>query len=599
MSTTLQEQLEAELATWQDAGLRRHLALPDGVDFTSNNYLALATDPRLVEAAREALERDGVGAAAARLLRGHLEVHQRAEAAAANWLGTEAALLFVSGWQANQAVLTTFAGAGDVIFSDALNHASLIDGARLSKASVEIFAHNDLADLSRRLARHTGARRRLVVVESIYSMDGDLAPLDELVALAERYDAHLYIDHAHGAGVFEGRFVDSPRALGQMVTGGKALGVGGAFVCASEVAIDLLVNRGRAFVFTTAVPPATAAALRRAIELIQAEPARRERVHHLAALLRRRLQDGGVDAPGKSPIVPVLLGSADRAMAIAEQVRHSGYDVRAVRPPTVPAGTSRLRIVVHADHDEAQIEGLAKAVCAAVGEHADEVVAQAATPVRPAPLVVCGTDTGVGKTVVSAVLVRALLRADRPVRYLKPVQTGEDSDTVAVTELAGLPEAAVCAPVVELPLPASVDQAAEHAGMEVCVDQVERGVSAHLDAAPEATWVLECAGGLRVPYNEREDQADLLQRLNAPVVLVARSGLGTLNHTLLTLDGLSARKLEVVALFLVGPPHPANLETLRRRLGSLAIFELDHLDPLTPAAVDDWLAAHRLEDLLR
>lgn len=598
MSSSLQDVLRTELKRWEAAGLRRELVLPEGVDFTSNNYLGLADDPRLVSAARKALERYGVGAPAARLLRGNLEIHQEAESSAATWLGTEAALLFPSGWQANQAAITTFTNREDVIFSDALNHASLIDGARLSKAPVRIFQHNDLEDLSLKLDQHQSARRRLIMVESVYSMDGDLAPLEALLELAHRYDAHLYIDHAHGAGVFENRYLQSDRILAQMVTGGKALGVGGAFICGSQTVIELLINRGRSFVFTTAVTPPTAAALVKAIQLVQQEPERATRVRALAHRLRLKLSSHGIEAPGESPIVPVVLGSEARSMAVAKAVRGAGFDVRAVRPPTVPAGTSRLRIVCHANHSEAQIDGLAASIAQAVKAHPSQTPSPQSQP-KPTPrsLVVCGTDTEVGKTVVSALLVRSLLRRDIPVRYLKPVQTGDDSDTETVRMLSALPQSLMLDPVVALPLPASVDQAAEDAGTSVHLNEVYEGVRHCYGEAPEAFWISECAGGLRVPYNTTEDQADLLEQLKAPVVLVARSGLGTLNHTLLTVEAMKARSLKLTMLFLVGDAHPANLKTLSQRLPQTPIYEIPRLASVDTEHLDRWLDSSQMERL--
>ena len=596
MATSLQDELHIELKRWEAAGLKRELVLPEGVDFTSNNYLGLANDKRLVAAAKKALDEFGVGAAAARLLRGNLKVHQEAEHTAARWLGSEAALLFPSGWQANQAALTTLTTSQDVIFSDALNHASLIDGARLSKAPVEIFEHNDTQDLEERLKKHSGARRRIIVVESVYSMDGDLAPLSELLDVAERHDAHLYIDHAHGAGVFEDRYLNSDRILGQMVTGGKALGVGGAFICGSRVLIDLLINRGRSFVFTTAVTPSTAAALTKAIELVTSEPERAARVLQQAKRLREKLSVQGIHAPGESPIVPVVLGSEKRAMAVAESIREAGFDVRAIRPPTVPAGTSRLRIVCHADHTEAQIDKLSETIAHSVARFPEENTEPPA-PARPQTMVVCGTDTEVGKTVVSALLVRSLLRRDVPLRYLKPIQTGDDSDTQTVQSLSGMPQSLMLDPVVWLPLPASVDQAAEDAGTEVRLNTVLAGVQERFKQAPEALWISECAGGLRVPYNTKEDQGDLLQALGAPVALVARSALGTLNHTLLTVEAMERRGLKLAALFLVGDYHPANFKTLQSRLPNIPIYELPRLEPLNTDALDAWLDEHSLERL--
>lgn len=604
MSTSLSQELRSELEAWEAAGLRRDLALPQGRDFTSNDYLALSRDPRVVAAAGKALEEWGAGAPAARLLRGSYPPHLEAERAAARWLGSEAALLFPSGWQANQALLTTLAGADDVIFSDALNHASLIDGCRLSRATTVVFSHSDLGQLDRLLASHAGARRRLVAIEDVYSMDGDLSPLEDHVALAERHDAWLVLDSAHAAGLYPHRLAMNHRVLARMVTGGKALGVSGGFVCASQDVIDLLINRGRSFVFTTATSPATAAALVAAIGILAAEPERAQQAHAAARRLRQALRDKGIEARGESPIVPVVLGDEGRAMRVAESVRGQGFDVRAVRPPTVPAGTSRLRVVCHSDHTDVEVDALAAAIARACAEEPEAASAAAAAPAAgppPSPLVVCGTDTEVGKTVVSALLVRAALRQGHETRYLKPVQTGDDSDTETVRSLAGLGPDQAGDPVRELALPASVDQAAEAEGTSVTVAEVLSGISSRVGDHPGATWILECAGGLRVPFNDDEDQADLLAALRAPVVLVARSGLGTLNHTLLSLEAAARRGLPVRGVVLVGERHEANEGTLRRWLPGVPMVMVPRFETLAPEVLDAWLSQSgaELEELVR
>lgn len=605
MNDSIGDALRAELDAWTAAGLRRELTAPEGLDFTSNDYLGLARDPRVVAAARAALEEWGAGACAARLLRGNLPPHEAAERACAAWLGEEAALLLPSGWQANAALLPTLAGADDLILSDALVHASLIDGARLSRARRVVFAHNDLADLAAKLGRGGAARRRIVVVEEVYSMDGDLAPLGALLELCEAQDAHLVVDHAHAAGLYEDRLPPAhPRVLARVVTGGKALGAAGGFVCGRREVIELLVNRGRAFVFTTAPPPATAAALEAAIRIVRAEPERAARAHANAARLRERLRAGGLEPLGEAPIVPVLLGGAERAMSVAAAVRARGFDVRAVRPPTVPVGGSRLRLVCRASHEETQLDALADAVLAAVRATTPRTspLAPAAPALSPPRCwFVTGTDTGVGKTVVSALLVRALRAAGRTAGYFKPVQTGPDDDTGTVRALTGSSAELAPRPAVALPRPASVDQAAAAAGVEVSVAGLQSSIMKH--CAPRAgapiDWIIEGAGGLRVPLNAREDLADLLRRLDAPVVLVARSGLGTLNHTLLTLEALEARRLRCVALFLVGPPHPDNVRTLAGRHPELPIFEVPQFRAVTADALDLWLAANDLGALLR
>ncbi len=606
MKDPLGEALRAELTAWDAAGLRRALAAPIGLDFTSSDYLGLAREPRVIAAARAALEEFGAGACAARLLRGNLPPHAAAERACAAWTGEEAALLLPSGWQANAALLPTFAGADDVILSDELNHASLIDGARLARARRVVFRHNDLADLAAHLGRASAARRRLIVIEDVYSMDGDLAPLGALLDLCEAHDAHLIVDHAHAAGLYDDRLPPAhPRVLARVVTGGKALGAAGAFVCGRREVADLLLNKGRAFVFTTAPPPSVAAALEAAIRILRAEPERAAHAHANAARLRERLHAGGLETRGESPIVPVVLGDAVRAMRVAAAVREAGFDVRAVRPPTVPEGTSRLRLVCHAAHAAAQVDALAAAVIAAARadpEAAGTGAAASRSRFAARTLVIAGTDTDVGKTVVSALLVRALRAAGRPVGYFKPVQCGPDDDTATVRELSGLEAAQSPRPAYALTKPASVDQAAAADGVEVTVagvlKKIEEKTSQPLKRGNAATWLIELAGGLRVPFNAREDQSDLLRGLAAPIVLVARSGLGTLNHTLLTLEALESRRLRVVALFLVGPPHPENARTLAARYPDLPLFELPQFRAVDPAALDLWLAVNDLSALL-
>ncbi|MDP6940810.1 MAG: dethiobiotin synthase [Planctomycetota bacterium] len=592
MKEKLPHEIQGELASWEAAGLKRVMEPPKGIDFTTNDYLGLSGDSRIRDAAAQALSKFGPGAPASRLLRGHLPPHENAEKKAADWCGDESALLFSSGWQANQAILSSFAQKGDIVFSDELNHASLIDGCRISDASVRVFLHNNLQDLERQLSTSTCARRRFVVVEHVYSMDGDLAPLEELASLCELHDAWLIVDEAHAAGLYP--FFQHDRLFLRMITGGKALGLGGGFVCGSKTAIDLLINRGRSFVFTTASSPVTASALSKAIELVQAEPERAEAAHRAAKKLRDGLSEQGIETRGSSPIVPVVLRSESRALKVAQTLQNAGFDIRAIRPPTVPAGTSRLRIVCHANHKDSDIENL----CSILAPLAQGVDNSKPEPVTERRLVVCGTDTDVGKTVVSALLVRAAQNSCPSVRYFKPVQTGEDSDTQSVSELAELPEAELVSPVVQLRLPASVDQAAEAERVSVTVEQVHLRMKKTFGAYPNHHWIVETAGGLLVPFNRMEDQSQLLQRLNAPGVLVARSGLGTLNHTLLSLEAARSRGIEIRALFLVGEEHSANFNTLNNRLGTLPIFQLPHFvgGPST-ARLDSWLENNSLEFL--
>ena len=385
--------LSQELAALERAGLRRRLRPLHGrtgasvadsnrvlCDFSSNDYLGLATDPRLALAAATALDSAGTGAAAARLISGHHELHDELERALARFVGTEAALLFPSGYMANLGAIPALVGRGDAIYSDVLNHASLIDGCRLSRADVHVLPHAGLADLERALERQGGGRyrRRMIVVEGIYSMGGDLYPLDALVPLARRYDAWIYLDDAHGVGVLgpNGRGSGEHWGVGDAVdilmgTLGKACGVAGAFVAGSRPLVDYLTNRARAFVYTTGTPPALAAAARRALEVVAQEPERRGRLRDNARRLRAGLAARGWPAAGPDDghIVPVVIGASEATMAVAAALEAAGFLVGAIRPPTVPAGTARLRITVSTAHDAAAIDALLDALAAALPSH--------------------------------------------------------------------------------------------------------------------------------------------------------------------------------------------------------------------------------------
>jgi len=593
----LRARMRLQTDDWRAAGLARELALPRGLDFCSNDYLGLSREPRVVEAAVEAARLFGAGAPSSRLLRGHLAVHEEAEREAAHWCGVEAALLFPSGYQANLALLGVLAGAEDVVLSDRLNHASLIDGLRLCGAQRRIVPHLDLTAYADSLAAASAARRRLVVVEDVYSMDGDRAPVAGLLDLCEQHDAYLLLDSAHAAGLLPMRGSGHPRLAARVLTGGKALGVAGAFVCGSAELREQLLNHGRSFIYTTATPPPVAAALTAAMRVIQLEPERADAALARAEELRSLLRAGGLEAGGEAAIVPVVLGTAGLAMAVAADLQQQGFDVRAVRPPTVPPGSSRLRLVTHADHAPEEIEGLAVALLASVAERKRQAFLEETPQASPAPLlVVAGTDTDVGKTVVSALLARAMLLRHRDVHYLKPLQTGGDLDTPTVARLAGLAQDQLLEPLAQLPRPASVDQAAKAAGLRLGLRELLEGFAQRRLFAGKAGALLlaECAGGLRVPINERADQLDLLQALRAPVVLVARSGLGTLNHSLLSLEACSSRGIAVRALFLVGETHAENVASLRARVGSLPILEVPHFKQLDTASLDLWLGAEDL-----
>jgi 8-amino-7-oxononanoate synthase len=368
--------LEAELAALDAAGLRRRLRpLESAAEaevllagrsvllFSSNNYLGLAMHPAVRAAAARAIERYGCSAGASRLIAGHFDLHAAVETKLARFKGTEAALLFPSGYQANVGTISALVGQGDHVFSDALNHASIVDGCRLSRASVHVYPHRDVRALEAELAAAPPGRRRLIVTDSVFSMDGDRAPLAALAALAETYHSWLMVDEAHATGVLGARGAGLAEAEGltdrvtvHMGTLGKALGGAGAYVAGSQALIDLLVNRARSFVYTTGLAPAAAAAAGAALDVLAAEPERRLALDRNAAHLRQGLRALGLDVGGDTHIIPVLVGDNHRALALAEALLARGVLVQAIRPPTVPPGTARLRVTPMATHTGAQIE---------------------------------------------------------------------------------------------------------------------------------------------------------------------------------------------------------------------------------------------------
>jgi 8-amino-7-oxononanoate synthase len=350
------EEFEARLATTLaelgDAGLLRRMRGPQGIDFVSNDYLGLAENPHLVDTMRAALADLPAGSGGSRLLRGHHRVFESIEPRLASFSGSESALLYGSGYTANIGLLQAIVSPDDVIFSDERNHASLIDGIRLTKAATVIYPHQNLEALDSALGRaRTG--RAVIVTESVFSMDGDLTPLGALCDIAERRGAVLVVDEAHATGLYgprgSGRTEElglRDRVLATIHTGGKALGSGGAWVAGSRRLCDVLVNRSRSFIFSTAPLPVLAAALGAGLDIVGREPDRRREVHRKSALLRHALGECGVCTSGTSPIVPIVAGSNEAALALQSQLMAAGFDVRAIRPPSVPPGTARLRVTV-------------------------------------------------------------------------------------------------------------------------------------------------------------------------------------------------------------------------------------------------------------
>jgi 8-amino-7-oxononanoate synthase len=372
----LEQRVGQRLGELEQAGLSRRLRPAQGIDFSSNDYLGLATHPLLKERMIEAVRAEGCGATGSRLMRGHSESFAAVERQFAAFKGTESSLYFGSGYLANLAALTTFIETGDVVFSDSLNHASLIDGLRLTKARRVVFPHCDVNALRRLVAAERGSGQRFLITESLFSMEGDVPPLKEYAALCRETDTALIIDEAHAVGVYGPRGSGLIEACGidddvflSINTAGKALGVGGAFVSGQAWAIDYLIQRARPFIFSTAPPPPLAAAIEAALTLVASEPLRRFRLLEHAELLRRLLAERNVTVmPGQSQIIPVILGDNQRAVRVAALLHSAGFDVRAVRPPAVAAGFARLRITVNSNHHETVLHSFASTLATVMAE---------------------------------------------------------------------------------------------------------------------------------------------------------------------------------------------------------------------------------------
>jgi 8-amino-7-oxononanoate synthase len=365
----------ARLEELRERGLYRRLRLVEGPQgprvlldgrevllLCSNDYLGLAADPRVREAAAEAAMRWGAGAGAARLISGNMEPHRELEEALAGFKGYERALLFGSGYMANVGTIQALAGPGEVVFSDELNHASIIDGCRLARAETAIYRHNDVEHLER-LLRESAGHPALIVTDGVFSMDGDIAPLAELLELARRYGARLMVDEAHATGAVGpgGRGTVAAAGLSGEVdvvmgTMGKALGSYGAYVCGSAETVEFLVNRARSFIFSTAPAPPVIGAARAALGVLEAEPERVDRLLRNARALGDALAaEGFATGPSSTQIVPIEIGEAEPTMALCEQLLERGVFAQGIRPPTVPEGSSRLRFTVMATHEPTEL----------------------------------------------------------------------------------------------------------------------------------------------------------------------------------------------------------------------------------------------------
>jgi 8-amino-7-oxononanoate synthase len=368
---------ERELRKLEDQHLLRRLTTIDSYNgpyvtingrrmllLCSNDYLGIAGHPALRMAASAAMEQYGLGSGASRLVSGSSALHQELDQKIARFKGTEAALSFNSGYAANTGIIPTIAGAGDVILSDSLNHASIIDGCRLSKAEVKVYRHRDVAHVEDLLTESFAAHRTLIVTDGVFSMDGDIAPLPELASLAKKYGAVLMVDDAHATGVLgdSGRGTTEHFGLAgqvpvQMGTLGKALGSFGAFVAGGKTLIDYLVNRSRSFIFSTALPPMVCAASIAALDIIDREPERRENLRkNRERFIKGLLFLGIAIADSETPIVPLLIGDSRKALMVAEKLLEYGLYASAIRPPTVPEGTARIRTTITATHTSEDID---------------------------------------------------------------------------------------------------------------------------------------------------------------------------------------------------------------------------------------------------
>jgi len=366
--------LKEELDILESKGLMRNLSLTESaqseeivingkrcLNLCSNNYLGLAADPRLKEAAIKAVQEYGVGTASSRLVCGNTALYQALENKIAEFKGAEAALVFNSGYSANLGIIQSLVNEKDIVFSDKLNHASIVDGIILSRAEFRRYPHKDLSALEDILKRSEGFRRRLIITDTVFSMDGDIAPLPEIVELAGKYNAEVMIDEAHATGIFGNKgagiveYFNLKNEISiQMGTLSKAMGSLGAYVCADKETIDYFINKARSLIYTTSLVPAVLAASIKAIEIIQAEPERRKALFENADFLKNGLNGLGLNTmASQSPIIPVVLAEA---VEFSRRLFNEGIFCQAIRPPTVPQNSSRLRITVMATHKKEQLE---------------------------------------------------------------------------------------------------------------------------------------------------------------------------------------------------------------------------------------------------
>ena len=573
----LATRLSVRLAALRESHLYRSLCPPSGIDLCSNDYLGLSQHPVVKSRMAAAVEQEGAGSTGSRLLRGERNCFTRVEQAFAAFKQTERSLYFSSGYLANLAVLTTFPEAGDVVFSDERNHASLIDGVRLSRAERVVFPHNDLVILEKRLREQAGDGQKFVVIESLFSMDGDEAPLMEYAALCKKFDAALIVDEAHAVGIYGERGTGLIEAHGisdgvflSINTAGKALGVGGAFVAGSRDAIEYLIQRGRPFVFSTASSAGFSGGAGRQSrnhrEGTGASPkiTRTSRTIAFANRDRRKIANHSDRLGRKST---GLEYRENLAVGRIRCARHSASHGSRRNSATADFRKSRLE------------QGCAGALRRGVRKRTRSHMIRG--------LFITGTDTNVGKTVLCAALLHRY-RGIAPLRYWKPVQTASNRMTNA--EVRRLSHAAHH----EFSSRRTVRKTrfAAPGGEMGRRNDPSQSTAQDLPGDDETSWIVEGAGGALVPLNGESMMADLIATLGLPVLIAARSGLGTINHTLLTIEALRARSLVVAGVVMIGDPNSDNAEAIEHYGRVPVIAQMPRLDPLTPESLCSWTAAH-------
>jgi 8-amino-7-oxononanoate synthase len=353
--------IEQELNKLKEEGAFRQLKTPkNAINFCSNDYLGLSKHPKVIERAASILKKYGVGAGASRLVSGNFDVHEELESKIAEYEKTQASIVFPTGYMANLGTIQALVGAGDAVIIDRLDHASIVDGARLSGAKLLVYPHKDTDALEKILKKASSFKRKLIVTDHIFSMDGDIAPVNELAALADKYDAMLMVDVAHSTGILD---LDiSPKYRNNLIIMGtlsKAVGSLGGFVAGTSGLIDYLRNKARAFIYTTALPPAIAAASVASFEIMMDEPQLKEKLWDNVKYLKDKIKKLGLDIMDtQTQIIPVMIGDSKKAVEISENIYKRGILLTAIRPPTVPKGTARLRLTVSAAHSRGGIEKL-------------------------------------------------------------------------------------------------------------------------------------------------------------------------------------------------------------------------------------------------